>query len=192
MSDVPSLRAAQIRENLAWVSEYGPELDALVRGGLGPRRVHQIEGAKRMAWLPVELDICLAELMYTHGGPELFELRSRNAMLATAKSPILHGFLEAGLRMLGTTPSGVAKLAPRGYSHMYRNAGAIEVEVYDDSVSIHGHDFPAMMTESHAYITGLGAAFSAIPEYVGYAGHYQLHQDSSELRWDLTWSKRVP
>ncbi len=190
MSDVPYLRAAQVRENLEWVSEYGPELDAAIRGELGPDRVHQIESAKRMAWLPVELDICLAELMHTHAGPEPFEQRSRNAMLATAKSPILRGFLEAGLRLLGTTPSNVAKLAPRGYSHMYRNAGAIEVEVHADSVSIYGRDLPAMMTDSHVYLTGIGAAFSAIPEYVGYEGRYQLHQDSTDVRWELTWSER--
>jgi len=182
------MRAVHVRQNLEGVCDLGEDVDARVRAGLGEAQVAEIETAPRSKWLPIEVDVELSRLVHAHAGHQAFVDWSRAAMVASAETPLLSGFVRAGLRLFGGNPGSLIRLARRGYEQIFRDAGALSVEPRrEDSVRVVGVDLPAQIVDEPLYLEGIGESIAALPLLVGFEGFSQLCVRGTDVAWTITW-----
>ncbi len=187
------MRAVHVRENLAGLRLQGEELDRVVREALGAELVATIEASPRLRWLPLQIDIRMTHLVYEHGGDEVLRARCQQALLASGETPLMRGFITAGLRIFRGNPGSLFKLARRGYSQIYRNAGSLEVEPRDDtSVFLVGQDFPDIIRSDRIYLQGVGEAIAAVTSFVRFRCTSTLQRDAGSVRWVMQWRPMDP
>lgn len=182
------MRAMHVRENLAGVRHIGEDIDALVRAELGKKALNEIETAPRSKWLPLQLDVELSRLVYEHAGRQGYFDWSRRAALESAKSPLLSGFLRAGLRLFGGNPGSLIRLARRGYQQFFRNAGALKIEpMREDAVRVIGIALPKILLEEPTYLEGIGETIAVLPQFLRHEGFSELHIDDDQVSWTIAW-----
>lgn len=182
------MRAMQVRENLEGLRHLGEEIDGRVREQLGEKVVIEIETAPSSKWLPLQLDVELSRLVYEHAGRKAFIEWSRSAILESAKSPLLSGFIRAGLRLFGGNPGSLIRLARRGYHQLFREAGTLEVkQLREDAVRVVGLELPALLVEEPTYLEGIGESIAVLPQFVRHEGSSKLHVDGDQVHWDISW-----
>ncbi len=182
------MRAMHVRENLEGVVALGEDVNARVRQALGSERVVQIETAPRSKWLPLEVDVELSALVYEHAGRQAYLDWSRAAILASAESPLLSGFLRAGLRLLGGNPGSLIRLARRGYQQIFRDAGSLCIEpLRDDAVRVVGSNLPNVITDEPLYLEGIGESIAVLPQLVQHEGSSVLQVQGSDVEWTISW-----
>lgn len=182
------MRAMHVRENLEGLRNLGEEIDAKVRARLGEETVTEIETAPSSKWLPLQLDVELSRLVYEHAGHDAFVDWSRSAVLESAKSPLLRGFIRAGLRLFGGNPGSLIRLARRGYHQLFREAGTLEVEpLREDAVRVVGLEFPPLLVEEPIYLEGIGESIAVLPHFVRHEGSSELHIEGQRVAWTISW-----
>ncbi len=182
------MRAVHVRQNLEGVQDLGAEVDARVRAELGEARVAEIETAPRSKWLPIEVDVELSRLVHTHAGHQAFVAWSRASILASAETPLLSGFIRAGLRLLGGNPGSLIRLARRGYQQIFRDAGGLAVEpLREDAVRVVGIDLPPLLVDEPVYLEGIGESIAVLPHLVKHEGSSVLHVSGGDVAWTITW-----
>ncbi len=182
------MRAMQVRENLEGVSSLGEEIDARVRARLGEQLIEEIETAPRSKWLPLEVDVELSRLVHEQAGRQAFIDWSRSAVMESAKSPLLSGFLRAGLRLFGGNPGSLIRLSQRGYQQFFRNAGSLIVEpLRDDAVRVLGVGLPKILVEEPIYLEGIGESIAVLPHFVRHEGFSELHVEGGDVAWTISW-----
>lgn len=185
------MRAMQVRENLEGLAALGEEVDASIRAKLGSQRVELIETATRSKWLPLQIDIELSRLVDEAVGRAAFIRWSQAAIMASADSPLLSGFVRAGLRLLGGNPGSLIRLAQRGYPQLLRNAGSLRVDpLRDDAVRVVGIDLPQMMLDQPLYLEGIGASIAVLPHFVRHVGEATLEVEGAAVSWVIEWRAR--
>ncbi len=185
------MRAMQVRENLEGLAALGEDVEASVRGQLGEAWVELIETATRSRWLPLEIDITLSRLVDQEVGRAAFLEWSQAAIMSSAESPLLSGFLRAGLRLFGGNPGSLIRLSQRGYQQIFRDAGSLVVEpLREDAVRVVGHDLPRQMIDEPLYLEGIGASIAVLPHFVRNVGNATLEVDGDAVSWVVSWTPR--
>lgn len=118
-----SMRASHLQANLRMLSKLSREQEARVRADAS-ETVRAIEGSARTAWLPLSLDVALNNAVYDVAGPRGLRNWSREAIMESARGPLL-GPIRRGLLRLGITPQSSLKRAPLAWKLMYRDCGEI-------------------------------------------------------------------
>lgn len=121
----PEVRAAHLKDDLWAVGELGPAATR-VRARLRPETVAAVEQASRIEYLPVALNVEMAEAVFSEAG----EAGAR----AWGTASLLHsldGFFKplfVGLtRAIAPSPGLLFKVFPQGWAATYRGCGQVTV-----------------------------------------------------------------
>lgn len=122
MSGAASARAAMLQSNLGALEALGATA-ARVRTRIGAERLARVEDASRIAWLPLELDVCIAEAVDAEAGRAGLRTWLRAGVERSAATPLLSPFISSARAIFGLTPHGFLRRAPQMWTVMYRDCG---------------------------------------------------------------------
>ncbi|UJR85849.1 hypothetical protein [Sandaracinus amylolyticus] len=178
---VPEMRAAHVQENLRSLERLGSDVAARVREAIGPESVAEIEGALRTSWLPAALDVALTGALGRTLGDEAVRRWSREALIASASTPLLRGFVATAMRTLGTSRA-VLRWAPRAWDTIYRNAGELRHEARDDGSVVLVYEGPRELAGDDTYLVGIAGAFEGALEICGAPdGRFEIVRESARV-----------
>jgi hypothetical protein len=114
----------------------------------------QIEGASRVAWLPVGIHVKLADIQLETFGMVRAHQYYRRAFASSINGPILAPLVLTGAKLLGLSPGSFVRWASRGYDAAYRNVGRLNGEVLGPyRARLQFLNLPPVCTASDAWLT---------------------------------------
>ena len=123
----PAVRASHLKEDVAALSTLGHDLESRVRARVATRTLRVIEDATRVDWLPLELNVELAEAVFQEAG----DARTRawaSASFGLSLNAFFKPLMESALRLFDPTPHRIYGFLPRAWPTVYRNSGSVSVE----------------------------------------------------------------
>lgn len=159
----PRILAGFVQDSLAAVDRHDPALGRALRERLEPEVLESIGKASTIAWLPVELDVALTEALFAVAGPATAARILRDNMVQSFDKPFLRPLIDGALRILGSSPERLLRWAPKAWSVVYRECGALAFEVGDvdgrtGAGTLHLRDLPRAVCASRPYLRGVAAA----------------------------------
>lgn len=188
----PAVRASHLKEDLAALTTLGPEMEARVRERVPPSTLRVIEDSTRVDWLPVELNVELAEAVYGECG----EARTRawaRASFHLSLNAFFKPLLETILRLFDPTPHRILGFVPRAWPAVYRNCGVPSVT---EQASTESHvtlqDLPpALMND--AFLRAVAGTLECAMELAKVRGQIELlpwDRAARAATWTATWSSK--
>lgn len=175
------MRAAHVQENLRSLDALGEGVRARVRAAIGPALVAEIEGASRVGWVPAALDVALTRAIGRELGDEAVRRWSRDALIASAATPLLRGFVGTAMRTLGASRA-VLRWAPRAWNTIYRNAGELQHETEANGTVVLVYEGPREIAGDDTYLIGVAGAFEGALEVCGArGGRFVLERESPRV-----------
>jgi hypothetical protein len=160
-----------------------------------PRELRErIEGASRVAWLPMAIHVHLAEIQLETFGSVRAHEYYRHAFTASVKGPILGPLVTTGARLLGLSPASFVRWASRGYAAAYKDAGELHGEVLGSNHArlVFSH-LPAICTTSDAWMMSSQGSTYGMYDVLGIEGVVRLDtrgRAEGKAVLDLEWSDR--
>ncbi|MGE0785963.1 MAG: hypothetical protein AB7S26_09765 [Sandaracinaceae bacterium] len=167
----PLMRASHLLSNVHALSDLGADVEEQVRERCGDV-ITEIEGAVRVAWMPLELDVRLTQTVYDLCGPERLREWGHAAITKSTEGPLLGPIVE-GLRRLGMTPTTALRRVPYGWDLIYRHCGEVRFEGEEEPPE-HG-EHTVRLTVAHtpallrgrSYLIGIAGAFDGVIAFGG-------------------------
>ena len=107
------------------VERLEPPLQRRIFEGLSEGLLKDVQAATAVAWLPIALNVELADTIARSLGPERARPFFRDMLLAEYQSSLFRPFIEGISRLFGVGPSVFVKMAPRGWELVYRACGTL-------------------------------------------------------------------
>jgi len=164
---------------------------AALHAALGEAVLAQIHGAIRTTWLPIEVDVALAEAVESTCGPNSDYERARQSLLESMERSFLRPFVEGVRKVFGLSPKGLLKTCQRAWGGLYRDCG--EPRFLDLAVNSAALDFrsmPAAMLESAVYLRAIAGALHALLDLCHTEGQIEVEAVDRErraVRFVVTW-----
>jgi hypothetical protein len=187
----PAVRAAHLMDDLKCLSALDPVDEARVRAQLAPATVKAIEEALRTSYLPLALNIELAEIVYRVAG----EAGSRRWGTASFLASI-EGFFKplfVGLtRLVDPSPTLMFKIFPQGWTTTYRGCGEFQVSqpAPGQTRLLCRGIAPAM--QGPAYLAAVCGTLAGAFEVSSYTGTVKVEPrpaGSADASWLVEWRK---
>ncbi len=152
-----------MQHSLAVIERIAGAATPRVFARIGPERLAQIRAAARLDWLPVELDVALAEAVAAELGPAADRERARRSITSSIESPFLRPFLVGVQTIFGLEPAALIRQAPRVWSAVYRDAGRLDYEIGEGAERILIYsEIPASVVASAVYLDALAGASESL------------------------------
>lgn len=162
----PELRASLAKEQLASIDALGPLPSGRVRASAAAA-VTLIERATRVDWLPMTalvevLDATLAVLGPTDGAAHW-----RRSTLRSLEIPLVKPFLAGVLSVFNPSPATAMPMYPKLFSLLYRNVGAVAVDVIEPGLLTITHsELPSAVLASTAWVSSMAASYEATLQFL--------------------------
>ena len=164
-----------IQGTLEAIENYDAELGTRVRQALTPETREAIEGASRVALVPVELDLEVTERLYDLAGEERARAILCANLAATLGSPLLRSFMQMALRLRGHDPGLLFEWSSKVWNQIYRDCGDMEyIRLGESEGRIELRDLPETLTAHPRYLDGIAATLGAVFEIVNVHGQGEL------------------
>jgi hypothetical protein len=164
-----------IQGTLDAIDRHDAELGRRVRDGLRPESREAIVGASRIAFLNLELDVEVTEVLYLEAGPDRAREILRANLAETFTSPILRSFITMALRLRGNEPGRLLQWSSKVWGQIYRDFGSIAfVPVGDSEGRFELSALPLAIAEHSLYLDGIAAAMSAVFDLLEIDGQVDL------------------
>lgn len=184
----PSIRAGFLQSNLAAIEALGTTVAERVRVRIGTDRVARIEEASRIAWLPLELDIAVAEAVEAEVGRPGLRSWLRAGVERSAATPLLSPFLSSARAIFGLTPHGFLRRTPQMWSVMYRDCGVAGYEeLAGREALVMLADAPRELLASPAELAQLGVGLEAAIGLVSQAGSVEVEVQDRRALFRCRW-----
>jgi hypothetical protein len=164
-----------IQGTLEAIDRHDAELGRRVRSGLRPESRQAIAGASRIAFLDLELDVEVTEVLYREAGTDRAREILRANLAETFTSPILRSFVTMALRLRGNEPGRLLQWSSKVWSQIYRDFGSISfVPIGDSEGRFELGALPLEIAEHSVYLDGIAAAMSAVFDLLEIDGQIAL------------------
>ena len=153
-------------EQLATIDALGPLPSGRVRASAAAA-VALIERSTRVDWLPMTalvevLDATLAVL-----GPADAAAHWRRSTLRALEIPLVKPFLAGVLSVFNPSPATAMPMYPKLFSLLYRNVGAIAVDVIEPGLLTITHTaLPSIVLASSAWANSMAASYDATLQFL--------------------------
>ncbi len=183
----PMIRVRHLKENVAALDCFEQGFQDAIRRGLGDT-VGLVERSASSAWLPIEVDVEIGEVVGQVCGEDGVYEWSRRALERSMGGPLLSGIVRGALGMFGSDPRGLLKLVPRTIANVYRNCGTwSSTEVSAKGVDLHWHDVPAAFRASEMSQIGFAGAFVAVLDVVKATGEANCALTVDGVDFQIRW-----
>jgi hypothetical protein len=188
----PAVRVAHLKDDLLALAELGPEAAARVRTLLAPATLEAIEGGQPTGYLPLALNLEMAEAVFAvagESGARAWGTASLMASLQGFFKPLLVGLT----RLVSPSPALMYKTLPQGWLTTYRNCGELRVVSRGEAAAqLVARDLPpGMCTRSFlsAVCGTLETAFH-VSRYTGQVTLEPFTPGGGDAAWSVTWKAR--
>lgn len=164
-----------VQGTLEAIDGHDPALGRRVREALAPETRAAIEGASRIGFVPVALDVEVTERLYAVAGPDTARAILRANLAATFTSPLLRSFMDMALRLRGRDPARLFEWGSKVWNQLYRGCGAMAFQGLgpgEGRCVLEG--LPPEIAEHPEYLDGAAAAISALFDLVEIEGRAEL------------------
>jgi hypothetical protein len=160
---VASIRAAQLQHSLAAIERIAEGAHERVFARMQPETRARIRAASWIDWLPIELDLELAEAVAAELGPAADRQRARMSIQLSVESPLLRPFIVGVQTSFTLEPGSVIRQAPRGWLAIYKSAGTLEYQIGQGAERVLVYsDIPAQVVASALYLDAIAGAFESL------------------------------
>jgi hypothetical protein len=180
------IRASFLRDNVASLVALGADADA-VRA----RAAHVVDAAASAStvdWLDITLDVELAEAAVATVGAQRVRGMNRALMRDALKGPLLRPIHKGALALFGRAPMRLMKFVPRGWSLVFRDAGALAWNAEAGRMELTG--VPAVMLNA-SWLEGLAGAFEGLVEICGGTAPIvtiDMRASESAVHFAISWT----
>jgi len=162
----PELRASLAKEQLACIDALGPLPSGRVREGAAAA-VALIERATRVDWLPMTALVAVLDATLAVLGPAEAAAHWRRSTLRSLEIPLVKPFLDGVLSVFNPSPATTMPMYPKLFSLLYRNVGAVTVDVIEPGLLIITHSqLPSSVTASSAWASSMAASYDATLQFL--------------------------
>jgi hypothetical protein len=191
----PLVRARFCQEWLARVAEAEEEpWRGRFFSELGPARREMIDSASRVAWLPAEVHVQLADVLLEAFGVVRAHEYYRRAFAASLRGPVLGPFVRMAARVAGISMISFVRWAPRGWDFAWRNSGKLVSEVlgpHQGRIVYQG--LPTIFTDSDAWMNAAHGSGYGVYDLLGVEGIVRVDlgkRSQGRMTIDFEWSQR--
>jgi hypothetical protein len=188
----PAVRASHLKEDLAALASLGADLEERVLRRISPGTLAVIQDATRVDWLPVELNVELAEAVFGEAGESVTRAWAR-ASFQLSLNAFFKPLLETVLRLFDPTPHRIYAFVPRAWPAVYRNAGVasvIEQAPHESRVTL--QDLPPTLMND-AFLRAVAGTFECALELAKVDGRVTVLPWTPGARtatWAASWQRR--
>jgi hypothetical protein len=190
----PAVRGSHLKDDLKSLDALGAPTAARIRARLRPDTIRSIEQASGTRFLPLALNIEMAEAVFAEAGEEGVRRWGTASLVASLDGffkPLLIGLT----RLVAPSPSLLYKTMPQGWTTTYQGCGELYVSQVAPGVTrIVGRGLPPQM-QSQAFrlaVCGTLAAAFEIARYQGAVGLEPLAEGPGDVSWLAEWRPRRP
>ena len=101
---------------------------AAVRAAFGAAGALAVEESSGLEWLPVQHNVALTAAIHGTLGDAAFERFFHDHTAAALSTPVFRAVVDGAIALFGLDPSSWARLLPTGWSLVFREVGAWQVE----------------------------------------------------------------
>jgi len=190
----PLVRARLCQE---WLSQIATEEEPY-RGRFLARVTDEmraeIDGASRVAWLPLAIHVRLADIQLDTFGSVRAHEYYRRAFRRALMGPILGPLVRTGTRVLGVSLGSFVRWSSRGYDASYKNAGDLVGEVLGPGrARLVFRNLPPICTASDAWLMSAQGSAYGLYDVLHLDGVVRLdtgQRANASMMLELEWSDR--
>ena len=190
--EAPLVRARYLRDWLENVEREEDPWRARFFDALPAAERELIEGASRVAWLPMRLHVLLADVTQEAFGAARAHDYYRRAFARSLRGPPFDALVRTGRRVLGVTPASFLRWAARGWQVGFRDCGGAFGEVLGEtSGRLHYRDLPAVCTASEAWLDSAQGSAYGVYDLLGVTGVVRLDKSDrarGRMHLELEWT----
>jgi len=185
----PLVRGSHLKEDLKSLESLGADAATRIRGRLSPGSLRAIEEATRIEYLPIALNIEMAEAVSAEAGPQGSRLWARTSLLSSLGG-LFRPLFEAATALFNPAPSLFYKYIPQGWQMSYRGCGEIAVEELRMGETILTGRGLARAMLCDAYLVAVCGTFEAafsVCRYEGRVDCVSVDRDAQTVEWRAEW-----
>jgi hypothetical protein len=188
---MPSIRATQLKSDLAALDDLVPGIREQVLARLRPGFALDVASASRLDWMPVAEVVSLCRVLREVTDEETVRTWCRRATSFSLQTPLFRPILQGALAIFGRDPQRVYKVMPTAWIAAMKDCGQLVADVATPGVvtlTIHG--MPAVARDRD-FLIAAGGAFEVVLDECGVEGRCQLElQGGLDPRYVTSWGPR--
>jgi hypothetical protein len=187
----PTVRASHLKEDLEALSILGPEVEAGVRARLTPALLAQLTESTKTNWLPISINIEMAEAVHALAGAQGARAWGRETFLVSLES-FFKPLLQAITALFDPSPAAISRFAPRAWKATYRDCGELVVEnLAPDQLRVSLSGFPEPMLRA-GFRAALAGTFESTYVFCNFDGTVELEPDvpGKDPSYLVAWRRR--
>jgi hypothetical protein len=191
----PAVRARFCHEWLALIAKEEDPYRARFFERLTAEMRAQIDGASRVAWLPIALHVRLADIQLESFGVARAHDYYRRAFVSAIKGPVFASLFVTAARVMGMSPAAFVRWASRGYEAAFRNVGRLEGEVLGPGrARLTFLELPAVCTASDAWVMSTQGSTYGVYDILEMEGVVRLDtraRAEGKMVLELEWGDKL-
>lgn len=185
------IRAGVTKVLLAHRARLAPgELRRFERG-VGRSLIETIDQALNLAWIPGETHVLvLDKLRDTVGSEGVREYFAAAYLEGFSQLPLLENLIQGTLRALGASPGHLAKIMPRAWGSLAKDAGAFETTVHDREAVLVFEGLDPGLAKSGSFADSFAGTFIGFIRQCEVEGTVEvesLETDRGAARFKMRW-----
>ncbi len=190
----PGVRARFCQEWLALIAKEEDPYRARFFERVTPEMRAQIDGASRVAWLPIALHVKMADIQLETFGIARAHDYYRRAFVSAINGPVFASLFVTAARVMGMSPAAFARWASRGYEAAFRNVGTLEGEVLGPNrARLTFLNLPAVCTASDAWVMSTQGSTYGVYDILKLDGVVRLDTEErakGKMVLEMEWGER--
>jgi hypothetical protein len=192
----PVVRARFCQEWLALVAKEEDPYRTRFFDRVTPEMRAQIDGASRVAWLPISLHVKMADIQLEAFGVARAHDYYRRAFVSAIKGPVFASLFVTAARVMGMSPAAFVRWASRGYDAAFKNVGVLEGEVLGPGrARLTFVDLPPVCTASDAWVMSTQGSTYGVYDILHLDGVVRLDAKDrahGKMVLEMEWTDRKP
>jgi hypothetical protein len=191
-SSAPVVRASHLKEDLEALSKLGPTVEAAVRARIAPASLALVLEAARSDWLPLAVNVEMAEAVYAEAGAQRVRAWGRESFLVSLTA-FFRPLLQAITAIFHPSPAAICRFSPRAWLALYRNCGSLQIifEAGAQELRIALVDFPEPLRRT-PFLTSFAGTFEGVFDHCEYDGKVEMEPavDGKNPGYVVSWKRR--
>ncbi|HVP67404.1 MAG TPA: hypothetical protein VMT17_09100 [Anaeromyxobacteraceae bacterium] len=187
--DGPLVRGSHLKEDLKALDSLGPVAAAGIRARMQAASIRTIEESTRIEYLPLAINIEMAEAVHAEAGEAGSRLWARTSLMASLGG-LFRPLFEAATALFNPAPPLFYKYIPQGWLLSYKGCGEISVEEPTQGATIlTGRGLPHAMF-SEAYLVAVCGTFESaftLTTFEGRADCVVRDRQHGTAVWRVDW-----
>ena len=156
------IRAPLTKAIVELMDQRMPESARAVRARV-PREIERVEGASRMDWIDLSVQLAILDAIYSEVGMRRWEQFVSAHFSSTVEQPFVRSMFETSVRLFGMSPAAVFKVFAKTWATISRGCGDVTIgEVDPRATTIRVTGLPVDQEHIDLFVRGFRATFKGV------------------------------